>query len=168
AKRLGVLLGAGEDEIHVAGEVALELVDARSLPAQALAVPYRGGLREGLHELRFQVVSVEHQPRFRLQALDLRPGQRGMRVVEMDEVELLRLEEALEHRRKPSVAAIASGATEDEAHPFGEDRVQGTHPVGDVHTPLEQAIERMSIFSGPRPGETSGLESLVASAHHRQ
>ena len=86
----------------------------------------------------------------------------------MDEIELLRLEEALEHRWKPSVAAIARGATEDEPHPFCEDRIQATHPVRDVHTPLEQAIERMSILTGPRPGKDGGLESLVEGAHHRQ
>ena len=48
AKRSGVLVRAGEYQVHVAGQLALELVDAARLPSQALALPPRRSIGEAL------------------------------------------------------------------------------------------------------------------------
>ena len=168
AKRSGVPFRAGEHQIHVARQLALELVDAAGLPAQALALPPWRRIGETVHDLRLDVVRVQDQPRDGLDPLDLRPGQRGVRVIEVDEVEPLRRQYLFEHRRKPAVPAIASGAAENEAHAFGEERIDGTHPFHDMDPALEHAIERLEVLAGARPGEDGGVECLVECAEHRQ
>ena len=49
---------------------------------------------------------VEDESRVWLQPLDPRPGRGGVRMIEMDEVEPLGLQQLLQHRGKPAVAAV--------------------------------------------------------------
>ena len=89
-------------------------------------------------------------------------------MIEVDEVEVLRLHYVFEHRGKPAVPAIARRAAENEAHAFGEERIDGPHPLDDMHSSLEHAIERLEVLAGTRPGEDGGVECLIERADHRQ
>ena len=87
-----------------------------------------------------------------------------MRVVEVDEVELLRFQQALEDRREPAVSAVPGGTPEDEPHALGEQRIHGTGPLDDVQSALEHAAQRLPVFAFARPGEHGGVERLVERA----
>ena len=167
-ERGGILLGAGEDQVEDARKFPLQLADAGRLPAQRLALPVRRRTSEPLDDLRLHVVGVEDQPRVRLQPLHLPPRQRGVRVIEVDDVEPVRLQQPLQRRGEPAIATVPSRQPAGHSRRLVQQRRDWVRMPDHMNSALEQCREHVVLLILTSASHDSEAEGSVERAQDAQ